>query len=241
MKKVDKAFNSLTRKSIQRQLKDFNKLGEAKYILFATDDLFMETGEGTSKSKTYFIFENGQYYPLKAIARMAQLDINRSIKNYHSEIFAEAIERHGFEIHYNSAERLPQKPVKIAVSSREQKYYSVLSRPGQAKFRKGVFEKHGEQCVLTGCDVTGALEAAHLVPYAKAPNDNPNNGIPLRRDVHRLFDYHLIGINPDGLTVHLSKSVDAYYRDQVLTIIKDLRADIDRGNLTARWMRFQNK
>lgn len=82
----------------------------------------------------------------------------------------------------------------------------VLERPEQAKFRNELQLLYGE-CVISGCQVMPALDAAHIAPVAKKGEFHPTNGVLLRADLHRLFDANLIGIKPDDLTVHFAKSV----------------------------------
>lgn len=73
-------------------------------------------------------------------------------------------------------------------------YQLVLIRPEQPKFRNDILLQFFA-CVVTGCNVPEVLQAAHIVPYARASADakgDPNNGILFRSDVHILFDKHLL-------------------------------------------------
>lgn len=71
---------------------------------------------------------------------------------------------------------------------RKQSLRAVTVRSGQGAFREKVLRAYGGRCAITRCDVTEALEAAHITPY-KGPKTNViNNGICLRADLHRLWD-----------------------------------------------------
>ncbi|MBD2211215.1 pentapeptide repeat-containing protein [Nostoc linckia FACHB-104] len=73
---------------------------------------------------------------------------------------------------------------------------SIRKRQGQEKFRNALITYYEGRCAISGCEVTGVLEAAHVEPYSLSKNNNPNNGILLRADLHTLFDLNLIVIHP---------------------------------------------
>jgi len=83
----------------------------------------------------------------------------------------------------------------------------VRERPGQAKFRRELRLVYKHRCCLTGCTVTEALEGAHIDPYQSTESDHIQNGLLLRSDIHKLFDSHLIGIDPTNHTVYVAKRV----------------------------------
>ena len=43
-----------------------------------------------------------------------------------------------------------------------------------------------------------ALEAVHIRPYASGGTHELPNGLPLRRDLHRLFDLGYVSVKPSG-------------------------------------------
>jgi len=56
-----------------------------------------------------------------------------------------------------------------------------------------------------------ALEAAHITPYSEEQIYGVKDGIPLRADIHTLFDPLLLSIDPATLKVRLAPSIaDAY-------------------------------
>jgi len=87
------------------------------------------------------------------------------------------------------------------------KFRKVRDRPGQAKFSRDLKAAYLCCCCVTGCDVVQALEGAHIDPYISEGSNNIRNGLPLRKDIHALFDQHLISIDPDTSIIHVAASV----------------------------------
>lgn len=85
-----------------------------------------------------------------------------------------------------------------SIIERQRTVTTVLSRPGQPKFRKQVLKVSGGQCLLTGEKITEILEAAHIIPVTSGGADEQDNGICLRVDIHRLFDSGNIRMRPTG-------------------------------------------
>ena len=81
-------------------------------------------------------------------------------------------------------------------TERQRRLAEVWEHPGQARFRRAVFEMFGARCVVTGCETLMALEAAHVLPVSSGGGDKGWNGIPLRADLRRLFDAGAIMIDP---------------------------------------------
>lgn len=80
----------------------------------------------------------------------------------------------------------------------------IAIRRGQFDFRQRLLAAYEGRCAITGCDVVEALEAAHIVPYAKDGAYALSNGLLLRADIHTLFDLHLVSICPDSHLVQLN-------------------------------------
>ncbi|MBT6050866.1 MAG: HNH endonuclease [Candidatus Scalindua sp.] len=85
-----------------------------------------------------------------------------------------------------------------SIIERQRTKTTVLSRPGQPKFRKQVLEASEGCCLITGERITEVLEAAHIIPVSSGGTDERDNGICLRIDIHRLFDSGNIRIRPTG-------------------------------------------
>lgn len=84
---------------------------------------------------------------------------------------------------------------------------SIQKRQGQRKFRDELIKVYQGRCALTGCKVTGVIEAAHVKPYHISKENHPKNGILLRADLHTLFDLNLIVIHPETKTIEIKHSL----------------------------------
>ncbi|MFN9809152.1 MAG: HNH endonuclease [Deltaproteobacteria bacterium] len=91
-----------------------------------------------------------------------------------------------------------RKPATKFVQSDKATMALVERRAGQRGFRQHVLVHFDERCVITGCDVKGALEAAHIVPWAHERKQDPGAALLLRADLHVLFDRGLINIAKSG-------------------------------------------
>jgi predicted restriction endonuclease len=87
----------------------------------------------------------------------------------------------------------------------------VVLRRYQSAFRKALLRKRPKHCAITGTNEVSVLEAAHIIPYAErfADRDNQENGLLLRSDIHKLFDAHLISINPETKEIEVSDSIES--------------------------------
>ena len=87
---------------------------------------------------------------------------------------------------------------------------TAAARPGQRRFRREVLDRYGHACLVTGCEIGAAIEAAHVVSHDGTPTwDRPENGIPLRRDLHGMFDEFLWSIDPETGCVALGEALRA--------------------------------
>lgn len=112
-------------------------------------------------------------------------------------------------------------------------------RLGQGAFRVLVTDAYERRCAITGENTLVALEAAHIVPYAKEQSHDVRNGLLLRADFHRLFDAGLVSVSGD-MQIKVSPRIREtwfngknYYRlnDRRLAVtptLPDLRPDPDR-------------
>ncbi|MEP0885214.1 pentapeptide repeat-containing protein [Trichocoleus sp. ST-U3] len=93
----------------------------------------------------------------------------------------------------------------------------IQKRQGQEKFRKKLIEAYQGRCAITGCEIKGVLEAAHVKPYCISKDNSLGNGILLRSDFHTLFDLNLIRINPKSKEIEVHPILlcnDNYYYEQ---------------------------
>lgn len=70
-------------------------------------------------------------------------------------------------------------------------------RLGQGSFRLAVLRAYGNQCAVTTEHSLPVLEAAHIRPWSAGGDHQIRNGVPLRRDLHRLYDLGYVTIRPD--------------------------------------------
>ena len=90
-------------------------------------------------------------------------------------------------------------------SLEERRTATLKARPLQRGFRDALFRTYSGRCVVSGCTVPEALEAAHIVPHTGDPIwDQAENGLLLRRDLHSLFDAFLWSVEPKSGSLHVS-------------------------------------
>jgi putative restriction endonuclease len=73
----------------------------------------------------------------------------------------------------------------------------IVPRLGQSSFRLAVLDAYGQQCAVTTEHSLPVIDAAHIRPWAVGGTHSIPNGIPLRRDLHRLFDLGYVTIRPN--------------------------------------------
>ncbi|MEP3890775.1 MAG: HNH endonuclease signature motif containing protein [Hellea sp.] len=85
----------------------------------------------------------------------------------------------------------------------------VVLRRNQSAFRQVLLTARPHQCAISGTSEIAVLEAAHIIPYAErfANRDKLENGLLLRSDIHKLFDAHLISINPKTRRVEIANNL----------------------------------
>ncbi|MCO4862858.1 HNH endonuclease [Cupriavidus sp. WGlv3] len=99
------------------------------------------------------------------------------------------------------------------LKSRAAQFVSVEVRPDQAVFRRRIFEACQGRCVVSGCDVVRALDAAHLRGRNwRLGHNDVTDGVLLRKDLHALYDCRLLWFTDDG-HVGLHPTVRDCYRE----------------------------
>lgn len=78
---------------------------------------------------------------------------------------------------------------------------SIVRRQGQAEFRRKLLTAYNSRCPISGCDAEAAIEAAHIFPYQGTETNHIKNGLPLRADIHTLFDLYLVSVEPDSYEI----------------------------------------
>ena len=104
-------------------------------------------------------------------------------------------------------------PASTDLEQKAARFVSVEARPDQAAFRRRVFLACNGRCVISGCDVVKALDAAHRKGRSwRLGHNRADDGYLLRRDLHALYDNGLLHITDEGL-VELDATVLEYYQE----------------------------
>ncbi len=90
------------------------------------------------------------------------------------------------------------------LDEREQALRAICIRRGQPAFRAALLDAYEGRCAITGCNVSDVLEAAHISPYGGPSTNQVSNGLLLRADIHTLFDYGLLAVDPKTLRVAIA-------------------------------------
>lgn len=110
----------------------------------------------------------------------------------------------------NDSGELQQTPSNLEVKAA--RFVSVEARPDQAAFRNLVFRAFNGRCIISGCDVVKALDAAHLKGRDwRLGHNRAEDGYLLRKDLHALYDSGLLHINAEGV-VELDPAAVEHYQ-----------------------------
>lgn len=100
-----------------------------------------------------------------------------------------------------------------ALQDRAARFAKAAVRPEQAAFRRRVFLEHKGACLVTGCTIPEALDAAHKQGRNwRLGHNSGADGLLLRKDIHALYDANLIDI-ADGGTVVSRHDVATHYQN----------------------------
>src|SRR5262249_47294326 len=91
----------------------------------------------------------------------------------------------------------------------------IRPRLGQSTFRIAVLDAYSKRCAVTGERSLPVVEASHIRPFAQGGEHAVRNGLPLRRDIHRLFDLGYVGVRPDRTFAVSSALRDDYSNGRV--------------------------
>jgi HNH endonuclease len=88
-------------------------------------------------------------------------------------------------------------------------YESVLRRlrRHQSSFRSALLAAYGGRCAISGINADAVLEAAHIDPHAESGDNNTDNGLLLRSDLHALFDRNFLRIDPTTRVIVIDDSI----------------------------------
>lgn len=111
----------------------------------------------------------------------------------------------------NHNEHTPVDEVLTDLDVKAARFVSVEARPDQAAFRRRVYLACNGRCVISGCDVLKALDAAHKHGRDwRLGHNSAEDGYLLRKDLHALYDNKLLGITDEG-QVELDLGVMEHY------------------------------
>ena len=133
----------------------------------------------------------------------------------------------------------PNEPLNLEKIEETTALRKVVLRRYQTAFRRVLLSKRPNRCTITGTSELSVLEAAHIVPYSErfADRDKTENGILLRSDIHKLFDAHLISINPETKEVEVSDSIES--PDYLSLRGKTVEDKVSPKSLAFHYERFQ--
>ena len=192
-------------------------------------ELRATTNAGTSSS--YYVRDGERLLPLKAVLRPAYMRAGQTWDGPQSKA-AFAFLRDRFPVEYRPTTKTLNEDAR-----REQEWVERIARPGQSEFRRALIARDGV-CALTGFSVLRTLEAAHVVPVKTNGSDAVGNGILLRADIHRLFDAHLLAMDPADGSVWLHSSCQEDY-EELLNTRYDPANGVPLEAFAERWsMRF---
>lgn len=105
----------------------------------------------------------------------------------------------------------PHEPLNLEKIEEATALRQVVQRRYQSAFRQALLSKRPNRCAITETSELSVLEAAHIIPYAErfVDRDQPENGLLLRSDIHKLFDAHLISINPTTKEIEVSGRIES--------------------------------
>lgn len=89
----------------------------------------------------------------------------------------------------------------------EKQYYARIIRKGQPKLREALLQAYNNRCSISEHGPTNVLEACHIVPHSVSGNNQLDNALLLRSDLHCLFDDGLLKINPNNYRVEIDSTI----------------------------------
>jgi putative restriction endonuclease len=122
----------------------------------------------------------------------------------------------------------------------------VFTRPrlGQGSFKFAVIDAYQRRCAITGEKVLPVLEAGHIRPYGEGGEHRIDNGLLMRRDIHRLFDRGYLTVTPDMKVLVSQRLHDEFDNGQEYVSLSGTKitlpvAEADRPN--AEFLDWHNR
>lgn len=100
-----------------------------------------------------------------------------------------------------------RKNRKISNDSGKRRKVEVTDRPNQSTFRELLLQAYSCECAIVSEGPIKALDAAHIYNHSESLNNQVENGLLLRADIHKLFDDGFIKINPQTYKVEVDPTL----------------------------------
>ncbi|MDX3894868.1 HNH endonuclease [Pusillimonas sp.] len=213
---------------------------EAQHVFKAADIWKSRPGYGGFRqSLKYDVCINGEYFPPKAIAAIAQEEAGQSLMTpadfagVKEGKWHKAFRKLGFPIVEKnngaaksttsfSAPGFLQQPDDILdlILEKEDtvRRREIEARLGQGQYRRRMLRLWEDRCAVTQCTLNELIRASHAKPWREcedkpAQRIDPNNGLPLVANLDALFDAGWISFDSDGMMlVTCDKEVESVLR-----------------------------
>lgn len=100
-------------------------------------------------------------------------------------------------LHLDPEDDTEFKPFEMETGNRKTRV--TKQRNNQDKFAFAVLKRYGTACSACGIQVSGLIDAAHIIPDAAGGSSDARNGLPLCPTHHRAFDAGILRINAVSL------------------------------------------
>jgi hypothetical protein len=118
-------------------------------------------------------------------------------------------------------------------------------RIGQEQFRVNLLKIYSGKCAISGVNICGVLQAAHICPYIGSKSNHIQNGILLRSDFHLLFDNHQLTIDANSYTIRVApelwESDYLQYNGKTISLSSDPRTRPSKTALKIHNSNYLNK
>lgn len=99
-------------------------------------------------------------------------------------------------------------------AANEERIKRISRHQGSPAFRKALLDAYNGRCAITGANTSDVLDAVVISQDLEFEPMKVSDGLLLRTDIHRLFDEHLLSIDPSSYEVVLAPKVsNSEYRD----------------------------
>lgn len=166
---------------------NFRKIGEQK-----TGSRLLDYVNAHRHHHAYYI-EDDDYADFMAVIKKLTAPMPQEANQHYTSDIDQALKEH---------------KQSILDGLKNRRLAAIKPRSGQQAFRASLIKLYNGRCVITGCNVPEALEAAHVIPHTgDAIWDRPENGLLLRRDLHALFDAMMWTIHPESGHIKISSKL----------------------------------